>query len=195
MIVSFLAADYFRELYLFIWLDCNRRPKPKGIDEGIWRRIKLVEFKVQIPIGERDEHLGDKLTAEGSGILNWMLNGLRSWLADGRKLNEPREMREAVGAYRADSDTFGSFLSECLENNDAAKTAVAVVYSAYCSWADENGMTFRLTKIELGRRMAERGYQTIASNSTRYFKDCSIRQNTGGVADEDEVEVEDNRAF
>src|ERR1700678_1583231 len=67
-----------------LWLDCNNKPKVKGNDEGNWRRIKLIPFLVQIPIDERDEHLSDKLELEASGILNWMLSGLSSWLADGR---------------------------------------------------------------------------------------------------------------
>jgi len=104
-----------------IWLQTNYKPKVQGDDDGIWRRIKLIPFLVQIPIEERDEHLDDKLQSEGSGILNWMLAGLREWYAAGRKLDEPREIRDAVGGYRIDSDSFGSFLSDCIEANDVDK--------------------------------------------------------------------------
>jgi P4 family phage/plasmid primase-like protien len=172
------------------WLDCNHKPKVKGDDEGIWRRIKLIPFLVQIPLDERDENLGDKLKAEASGILNWMLQGLAAWRADGGKLSEPKEVSEAVGGYRADSDDFGLFLCECLENNDAAKTATMETYSRYVQWADQNGMNFKLTKVEFGRRMAERGYESKPSNGVRYFFGCSLRPMTADAAD-----AVDERAF
>jgi len=134
----------------------------------------LIPFLQQIPITERDEHLGDKLKAEASGILNWMLQGLKAWQADGRKLNEPREVCEAVGEYRTDSDTFGSFLCDCIEPNDFAKVAVSSAYANYCSWADSNGSQFKLTKIEFGKTMAERGYKTKPFHGERKFIGCSI---------------------
>ncbi len=61
----------------------NYRPKISGADEGIWGRIILVPFSVFIPPGSRDPGLYDKLKAEGSGILNRPLDGLRWWLEDG----------------------------------------------------------------------------------------------------------------
>jgi putative DNA primase/helicase len=73
-----------------IWMDCNHKPKVKGTDDGIWRRIKLIPFLVQIPFGERDEQLSHKLKSESSGVLNWMLNGLQSFYASGQKLNDPK---------------------------------------------------------------------------------------------------------
>jgi hypothetical protein len=109
-------------------------------------------------------------------ILNWMLQGLKAWFADGRKLNEPREVSQAVGEYRNDSDTFGSFLADCIENNDASKVAVSTAFSIYGSWVDENRLTFKLNKIEFGKWMAERGYSSKPSNGVRYFVGCSFKQ-------------------
>ena len=44
----------------------------------------------------------DKLRAEASGILNWMLDGLRSWLDNG--LTEPDEVTTATAKYFATAD-------------------------------------------------------------------------------------------
>jgi len=155
-----------------LFIDCNHKPKVKGDDDGIWRRIKLIPFTVQITADERDEHLGDKLAMEASGILNWILQGLRSWRADG--LNEPKEISEAGGEYRSESDTFGLFLSDCIQPNDAERTAVAQVYAAYCRWSDDNGSMFKLTKIEFGKRMNGRGYETKKSNGKAYYLGCAL---------------------
>ena len=42
----------------------NHKPRIKGGDYGIWRRIKLIPFTVTIPSGQRDKHLGEKLAKE-----------------------------------------------------------------------------------------------------------------------------------
>lgn len=47
----------------------------RHLDEGVWRRMKLVPFTVSIPKERRDQHLEDKLWEERSGILNWLLDG------------------------------------------------------------------------------------------------------------------------
>jgi putative DNA primase/helicase len=151
-----------------------------------------MPFHVQIPPNERDEHLAEKLAAEASGILNWMLSGLASWLADGRKMDEPREVRDAVGGYRSDSDTFGAFLHDAVVNNDAAKVAVHEIYKAYKRWADDNGMTFAMTKIEFGKRMAERGYSSKPNNGIRYIVGCSLAT---ADADEPLTATVDERMF
>jgi len=185
-----------------IWLQTNYKPKVQGDDEGIWRRIKLIPFLVQIPIEERDEHLDAKLQNEGSGILLWMLAGLRAWYAAGRKLNEPIEIRDAVGGYRSDSDAFGSFLSDCIEPNDVDRLVVADAYNAYVRWSDENGQKFKMTKMEFGKKMASRRYETRTSNGVRYFKGCRLKPmgesdelwGSGSPADEPKG-VEDQRAF
>jgi putative DNA primase/helicase len=147
------------------------------------RRIKLIPFLIQIPSHERDEHLGDKLKAEASGILNWMLQGLSAWRANGRKLIEPREVSEAVGACRSNNDPFGAFLSERIEPNDAEKAVVNDVYSAYRFWAEGNGEKEMLSAREFGMAMAGRGYISKPSNGKRFYVGCSLR-GWGGASDE-----------
>ena len=58
-----------------IWLSTNHVPVIRGTHEGIWRRVNRIDFNVVIPEEKRDRHLGAKLEAEASGILNWALEG------------------------------------------------------------------------------------------------------------------------
>ena len=66
----FLHAEWFdfRPTYK-LWLAANHKPRVKGTDEAIWRRIRLVPFNVTIPEAERDGTLADKLRAELPGVL------------------------------------------------------------------------------------------------------------------------------
>jgi putative DNA primase/helicase len=95
----------------------NHKPDIRGTDDGIWRRILLVPFDVQIPSAERDETLGAKLWAERSGILNWLIDGLIEYLEAG--LQEPEAVLNATRGYREDSDPIGSFLKDaCVVGGD-----------------------------------------------------------------------------
>ena len=54
-----------------LFMDCNHRPTVRGVDDAIWKRLKLIRLKVQIPDEAVDKKLIDKLLAESQGILAW----------------------------------------------------------------------------------------------------------------------------
>lgn len=89
----------------------NHKPEIRGTDDGIWRRVMLVPFDVQIPESERDPDLVNKLWAERSGILNWMVEGLVDVLEGG--LAPPDKVLDATREYREESDPIGVFLTSC----------------------------------------------------------------------------------
>lgn len=94
-----------------ITMSGNHKPDIRGTDDGIWRRLLLVEFDVQIPAAERDERLGEKLWAEREGIFAWLVDGLLAYLEGG--LAPPASVRDATAEYREESDPLGTFLTSC----------------------------------------------------------------------------------
>ncbi|GAD55478.1 DNA primase family protein [Limimaricola cinnabarinus] len=117
----------------------NHKPEIRGTDDGIWRRVLLVLFGVQIPEEERDPHLGKKLWEERAGILNWLIEGLEDYLELG--LQVPESVAEATRAYREESDPVGSFLDQsCEVTGDAeAFTRTKDLVTAFNYWMDERG--------------------------------------------------------
>lgn len=112
ILVRQLHADFIEVRPIFkLTISGNHKPDIRGTDDGIWRRVLLVPFDVQIPPEERDEKLGAKLWEERAGIFNWLIDGLLQTLEGG--LQEPKEVLEATDEYRADSDPIGTFLREC----------------------------------------------------------------------------------
>lgn len=91
----------------------NHRPEIRGGDDGIWRRMLLVPWDVQIPEEAVDKMLGAKLRDEASGILNWLLEGCRKWVDSGLMI--PAEITDATDAYRLENDYPLSFLKGCCE--------------------------------------------------------------------------------
>jgi putative DNA primase/helicase len=132
----------------------NFRPKITGTDEGIWRRMILVPWPVQIPTAQIDSHLDLKLYAEASGILNWMLDGLRDWLDYGLVL--PDSVKAATAEYRADSDPLGGFLDVCTRSVIGRKVQSTAMHALFCAWAKANGEA-TWTMKGLANALTERG--------------------------------------
>ncbi len=75
-----LYQDYFQmEPEFKIFLATNHKPKIKGSDDGIWRRIRLIPFNVRIPDDDVDLDLMDKLRDEKDGIFKWAVEGCVDW--------------------------------------------------------------------------------------------------------------------
>jgi putative DNA primase/helicase len=94
-----------------LWLHANYRPKISGTDDGIWRRVKLIPFEVQVPAAQQDPDLARRIIAEElSGVLNWLLSGLAEYRRGG--LATPERVKVATATYRNESDTVAAFLAE-----------------------------------------------------------------------------------
>jgi hypothetical protein len=139
-----------------LWLAANHKPRIHGTDLGIWRRVRLIPFTVEIPDAERDPNLKAALLEELPGILTWAVAGCRLWQLEGG-VGLPAEVRDATEAYRVESDTLGAFLDEYCEIGSGYSVATAPLYEAYKEWA-KDGELHPLTKIAFGRQLQERGF-------------------------------------
>jgi hypothetical protein len=136
----------------------NHRPEIHGGDDGIWRRVMLVPFDVQIPIEERDPAIGAKLFAEAPGILNWLIEGARQYLEHG--LMVPDQVSAATAEYREDSDPLASFLTQCCEISGLVEDSLRAkdLTAAFQFWMREGGRgewtdrtVFKRLKAKAGR--------------------------------------------
>jgi putative DNA primase/helicase len=140
ILVRQLHSDFVEVKPIFkLTISGNHKPDIRGTDDGIWRRVLLVPFDVQIPVEDRDANLGDKLWVERAGILNWLIEGLMSYLENG--LQEPAAVLEATQGYRADSDPIGAFLAECciVSGDPADFTTSRDMMDGFNLWLDQKG--------------------------------------------------------
>lgn len=154
----------------------NYRPAIGGSDDGIWRRVLLVPWDVQIPDAEKDRQLGTKMRREASGILNRLLAGLIDWRLHG--LQEPASVRAATDDYRKDSDPLGRFLAECTADDTEAKSKSSILYALYDAWraaVGENQWSqkgFSLAMLDRGyKRRENKGMQWLGIRMTRTVAD------------------------
>jgi putative DNA primase/helicase len=124
-----------------------------------------VPFDATIPDSEQITDLGERLKAEASGILNWMLAGCAAWQADG--LGEPDEVKQATAGYRVDMDTLGTFLKECCTIGQHFTCRASSMYAAYFEWTKATG-EYAMNGRRFGMAMTERGFERFTSNGVIY---------------------------
>lgn len=149
-----------------IWLATNHRPTVTGTDTGIWRRLRLLPFNVEIQERECDPKLGAKLASEGAGIIAWMLQGCAEWQSGG--LRPPEAVLAATAEWRADSDEVARFIGDRCKALEGARTRSSDLYAAYAEWARAEGNREPLSATAFGRRLTEAGHVERRSNGQRF---------------------------
>ena len=139
----FMRQEFFSFQPTFlIWMSTNHKPRFKGVDPGLWRRVKLIPFKRFFAPEERDHYLGQRLREEAPGILAWAIRGANEWYANG--LQDPVAVTQATSAYREMSDVLSGFVDNYLTVEEGIKTNQVDIYEAYKTYAlDREGMRER----------------------------------------------------
>jgi putative DNA primase/helicase len=149
-----MAAICFRPSHKLVIVG-NHKPAISDTSSGMWRRVALVPWTETVPPEKRDRHLVQKLMREGSGVLNWALDGLRDWRQHGLMI--PDAIKDATASYREDEDILGDWLDEECEVGRGLFEKKVHAYASYHEWAERNGNR-PLANKTFTRRVAERGF-------------------------------------
>ena len=133
----------------------NHRPIVTDDDEGIWRRILLVPFDLDVPASHRDPALEARLLTEAPGILRWMVDGFAEWQRVG--LLPAKRVLDASLAYRKESDLLTQWVTEHCETGTAFNVAQQIAYGNYRFWCHEQGLR-QCAKVSFTRALIERGF-------------------------------------
>jgi putative DNA primase/helicase len=156
----------------------NHKPSIHGTDEGIWRRVLLVPFEVQIPPEEIDRRLPDKLWEERSGILNWLIAGTLSYLEEGLRI--PDAVRAATQEYREESDPVGGFLRDACEitGEDADIATPGELhegFKVYCERAGLNAWGPSTFTRQLPLRAAAFGFRKAKTMGMSVYRGIRVK--------------------
>lgn len=150
----------------------NHKPAINGTDDGIWRRLRILPFTVQIPVDEQDRDLLRKLEGELPGILNWALQGCREWQQGG--LRPPQIVTAAVKEYREESDTLGRFIAECCDARPLAQVKSSSLFKRYQEFCEQGGERWMASK-DFPAELQRRGFEWKRSKSHSMFHGLEIR--------------------
>lgn len=171
----FLYKEHFEFTPTFkLWLCTNHRPHIRGIDEGIWRRIRLIPFSVRIPNENIDRNLAEKLKAEAPGIFNWVIEGLRQYRIQG--LNEPAIVRNATSGYRFDEDVVGRFIASCCSVGPTQRVQARKLYQAFREWTAAFGEPL-LDERKFSQAMAARGISGAKTKAGKFWLGIELAKN------------------
>lgn len=134
----------------------NPLPVVRGLEDAIWRRLQFWPFAVTIPPEERVAEYDRVLLEEAPGILNWMIEGLRRYYAQGNLLSVPPPVTAATARYRAEMDPLAPFLRDECVRDSAGVADRAVLYERYATYCGEVGDE-ALAKRGFAQALKERG--------------------------------------
>lgn len=167
----FLRQEYFEFLPEFkVFFTTNHKPVIGGVDDGIWRRVKIIPFTLSLKPHERDKKLEEKLSLEMPGILKWAIEGCLKWQQSG--LKEPKVVLDATGQYKEDMDILAPFLSETCyidePKNEAIKIEAKELYNVYDNWCYRSGER-TLGNRSFYRMLETKGFGKIKGTGNKTF--------------------------
>ena len=159
-----------------IFFECNRKPRISGDDDGIWRRIVVIEFPHQFK-GAADKMATRKLLAESEGVLRWLVAGTLRWLREG--LIPPERVREAIEDYRRSSNPFGEWFAERVDTSDPSVNEYSKsLYDDYKLFCEDNSVADRevMTSTAFGRALGDKQLAKFkGSDGKVQRKGCRLR--------------------
>lgn len=157
----------------------NFRPHLRSADEGVRRRLHLIEYKGAIAEDKRDIHFKDKLRAEYPAILARMIDGCLEWQAAGG-LKKPAVIAANVSEYFDAEDVLGAWMEECVTLDSASTVLVADVYDSYTVFAEKQGER-PCSKKRLSTQLQAKGFAPTKKGGSRAL--CGFRLNDAVSAD------------
>ena len=109
----------------------NHKPRLQSVNEATRRRFNIVPFD-RTPV-EPDDKLDEKLRAEATGILRWLIDGALDWQRNG--LIRPQSVIEATEEYFSNQDLFGQWLEDECDVEPGNRWKIAKSGELFAAWA------------------------------------------------------------
>lgn len=125
-----------------LFIACNSRPVIDDDSLFTSGRINVIPFNRHFSEDEQDKRLKAKLLSPESlsGILNWLLDGLRLLYQRDERLIIPEAVKEATADYRAQNDKTMLFFRNCMTYERGGMVDAQTVFATYKEWCANDGL-------------------------------------------------------
>lgn len=165
MRARFMRADFFEfamtHKHVIVG---NNKPRLRGGDPAMARRILLVPFHAVFKGTKKDATLSEKLKAQAPAILAWLIKGAMDWAHDG--LAVPESVRAASANYMAEHDDLAMWVAECTEREGEARASD--LYASFSDWKRSRGEHAQSQTVWSQKLAALEGISKRTSNGVRY---------------------------
>lgn len=134
-------------------IECNRRPQINDTDNGIWRRLKIVPWRIQVAEKDIDGDLPQKLEKEADGILGWLVEGVLAWMREG--LKDVASVAEALEDYRKGSNPFVQWMEDRIVRDAEARVEASELYRDYKEWMEAEGHDKPMSQKSFGGALGD----------------------------------------
>ena len=122
----FLVSEYATSIFAM-----NSRPRDVEPTGAFFRRFLIVPFNVLIPEDEQDSDLAKKIIDnEMSGVLNYVVEGVRSLLAEG-DFDIPKSVQDVVEDFRRESDSIFNFIHKGYQRSKSESMPLKEMHDLY----------------------------------------------------------------
>jgi P4 family phage/plasmid primase-like protien len=186
-----MRQDFYEFARTFkVFLACNHKPRIRGSDHAIWRRIKLVPFRVKF-VGPGEavapplvlpavEGLTEQLVGESPGILALLVEACLDWQRGG--MRTPESVEAATDGYRREMDVIGDFIADRCTAQEGLQVKASALYAAYRKWCEDSGIKAPLSLRDFGSEMERRGFVAKHTNSGNFRQGLGLNASEGQAA-------------
>ena len=163
-----------------IFVLTNSRPHISGGDYASWQRILLVPFALSfVPEPSRDPNrkekladpdLEEKLKAEASGILAWLVRG---YVRSTANFNPPNCIQEATVEYKKEEDLVGRFIEEKIERYIGNFLPAGECYSSFKVWCEAQDIHPKHNSV-FSREM-KGVFETIKRGNNAFYVNVKVK--------------------
>ncbi|GGX80390.1 DNA primase/helicase [Streptomyces minutiscleroticus] len=172
-----------------LWLLGNHRPEVGTGGYAFWRRMRLIPFERKVPDDRKIDNLAAELVRdEGPGILHWLIEGARRYLATRDPLTGPASVRLATEAYEKTEDHIGRFITErCTRggnghSNPDLRVEQKLLYETYGRWCSDEGIRPATSRAFASRVRQELGLaspaEMIKNNDKKLYPGLALLADT-----------------
>ena len=171
MTARFMQKDFFTFRVTHKHLIAgNFKPRLKGDDFAMARRMVLVPFMQTFEGTRRDNNLPDKLKAEYPGILSWFIEGARKWASGGLAI--PESVVSASQNYMNENNDLDLWIADCCSKTPAASARSTDLYSSFSQWKERNGE--RAASAKSFSQRLERMFEKKRTNRGQEFQGLQV---------------------
>jgi P4 family phage/plasmid primase-like protien len=164
--------EAFRPVAKVLWA-MNETPQVRNPNAGFFRRVKIVPFP---PLGETKQNplVKELIKTEGSGILNWALDGLDRLNAQ-RTFTVSPAMEAEGQEFRQENDIPALFIAETCEPKADGRVRGSELYRRYADWCRDSGHN-PIGKNRIGKEWQRLGFKEIRPKNVVHYAGLELKE-------------------